>query len=317
MRRLTTALAAFLSALTLSQAASAYTHIVRQGETLASIAEHAYGRIEHEKILVAANALDAQGGSPIVPGMRLEIPAVSYHRVQVGETWAQLAKELLGDERRANILAQANDTVPWVQPVEGQEILVPYNLRYLVGHGETLVTISQKFFGKRERAYILAHYNRREGEPLQRGDVLLIPLTDLTLSEAGKAAALAAEASVEAQAAGAAREAQRKVDAEMPLLAADVKTGRYVEAVARGVRMLSSGELTAAQLASIHRQLLEAYAALEAHELAAASCVALRENDPSVDMGDEVRLSPKIVAACRQAMAEKVEVEEEPGPGGE
>ena len=305
--RLPAFLTALLSTLTLSQAASAYTHIVRQGETLASIAEHAYGRIEHEKILVAANALDAQGGSPIVPGMRLEVPAVSYHRVRVGETWAVLAKELLGDEGRADVLAQANDTVPWVQPVEGQEILVPYNLRYIVGHGENLLTISQKFFGRKDRAYMLDRYNRRKGEPLQRGDVVLIPLTDLTLTEAGKAAALAAEVSLQAQAAGAAREAQRKGDAEMPLLAADVKTGRYVEAVVRGVRMLSSGELTRPQLAAIHRQLVEAYVALDAHELAAASCMALRENDPTVDMSDEVRLSPKIVAACKQAMAETQE----------
>ena len=302
--RLPAAIAALLSSLTLSHAAMAYTHIVRQGDTLASIAEHAYGRIEHEKILVAANALDAQGGSPIVPGMRLEIPAVSYHRIQVGETWAQLAKELLGDEKRADILAQANDTVPWVQPVEGQEIVVPYNLRYLAGHGETLVTISQKFFGKKEKAGMIARYNRRSDVQVQRGDVVLIPLTDLALSETGKAAALAAEVSVQAQGAGEAREAQRKVDAEVPLLVADVRTGRYVEAVARGVRMLSSGELTRPQLAAIHRQLVEAYVALEANDLAAASCAALRENDPAVDMGDEVKLSPKVVAACRQAMTQ-------------
>src|SRR5690606_23029116 len=153
----------------------------------ASIAEHAYGRIEHEKILVAANVLDAQGGSPIVPGMRLEVPAVSYHRVRVGETWAVLAKELLGDEGRADVLAQANDTVPWVQPVEGQEILVPYNLRYIVGHGENLLTISQRFFGRKDRAYTLDRYNRRKAESLQPGDVVAIPPPGLTHTARGKA----------------------------------------------------------------------------------------------------------------------------------
>ena len=49
------------------QDAAAFTHIVQKTETLAQIAERTYGRIQYENILVAANALDAQGGSPIVP----------------------------------------------------------------------------------------------------------------------------------------------------------------------------------------------------------------------------------------------------------
>jgi hypothetical protein len=41
---------------------------------LAQIAERSYGRVEMEQLLVAANGLDAGGGIPIVPGMRLEVP---------------------------------------------------------------------------------------------------------------------------------------------------------------------------------------------------------------------------------------------------
>lgn len=289
---------AFFLVISFAKSGDAFTHNVRQGETLASIAEQYYGRIEHEKILVAANALDAQGGSPIVPGMRLEIPAVSFHVITGGETWASLAQEYLGDAERAGVLATANDTVPWVPPVDGQEIVVPYNLRYLVGSGETLVTISQKFFGKREKAWTLDRYNRRKGEPVRRGDVVLIPFTDLALTEAGKIAAAASEANIRAQAEGQAREAQRKVDAEMPILLSDVRNGRYVDAVARGTRMLSAGELTNPQLASIHRQLLESYIALDSPELASASCASWIENDPDANWNDKVRLSPKIVDAC-------------------
>lgn len=294
-------LASLVSTMTAALPALGFTHIVRQGETLASIAEDAYGRIEHEKILVAANALDAQGGSPIVPGMRLEIPAVSHHRITGGETWASLAKEYLGEAERSDVLAKANDTVPWVPPVDGQEIVIPYNLRYLVGHGETLITISQKFFGKKEKAWTLDRYNRRKGEPVQRGDVVLIPLTDLALTEAAKQNAAASEASLRTQAAGAAREAQRRVDAELPFLFGDVREGRYVEAVARGVRMLSLGELTNPQLAAIHKQLTESYVALGAQSLAMASCAAWREHDPDAETDDAVMLSPKIVAVCARA----------------
>lgn len=285
----------------LAPGASAFTHIVQQGETLASIAERTYGRIQYEKILVAANALDAQGGSPIVPGMRLEIPALGHYRVTAGETWASLAKQLLGDPERSDVLAQANDMMPWIAPSDGQEIIVPYNLRLLASQGDSIVTIAQKLLGEKEKAWVLDRYNHLKGQPIRRGDVVLVPLVNLPLTPAGKEEAAASEAAIRAQAAGAAREAQRKVDAEMPALLGDVRAGRYVDAVTRGTRMLAAGELTKPQIASIHRALTEAYVALDATGLAAASCAAWRENDPKAQTNDAVALSPKIVAACAKA----------------
>src|SRR5262249_42276667 len=123
------------------------------------------------------------------------------------------------------------------------------------------------------------------------------PLTDLPLTEAGKQEALAAETSDRSQGGGGARTAQRKAEAEMPALLADVRSGRYVEAVARGVRMLGQGELTKPEVAFIHRQLTEAYAALDARGLGAASCQMWQANDPKARL-DEGSLSPKILALC-------------------
>src|SRR6266508_743002 len=99
-----------LGVLVSARDACAFTHIVRAGDTLASIAERFYGKIQHEKLLVMANALDAHGGSPIVPGMRLEVPALTLYRVRPGDTWAKLATELLGGPNRADVLATANGT---------------------------------------------------------------------------------------------------------------------------------------------------------------------------------------------------------------
>jgi LysM repeat protein len=292
------ALAACLLCLSSALDARAFTHIVQKGETLAQIAERTYGRIQFEKILVAANALDAQGGSPIVPGQRLEVPALGHQRVTSGDTWASLAKQLLGDPDRATVLAQANDTMPWIPPAEGAEIVVPYNLRYLAAQNDTIVSIHVKFINaEKEKAWLLDQYNHLKGQPVHRGDVILIPLSSLPLTEAGKAEAALEEAAVRTQAAGQARDAQRRVDAEMPTLLSDVRGGRYADAVTRGVRMLSLGDLTRPQLGIIHRQLTEAYVALEAPGLAAASCALWRENDKKAKL-DQVALSPKIVAAC-------------------
>src|SRR4029079_15945240 len=96
---------------------------------------------------------------------------------------------------------------------------------------------------------------------------------------------------------GRARDAQKRADAELPLLLADVRQGRYVEAIARGNRVLGLGELARAQVAQVNRWLTEAYVALDATGLAEAACAAWREADPSADL-DPIELSPKILNAC-------------------
>ena len=289
-------------ALTLAPArqADAFPHVVRAGETLAQIAERVYGRVEMEQILVSANALDAGRGLSIVPGMRLEIPSVGHHRVSAGETWTSLADTLLGHPDRSDVLAISNEAKPWIQPTEGQEIRVPYNLRYVAGPGDSTLTIAYRFLGQRDKAWMLDRYNRLGGESIQRGDVVLVPLTELELTAEGKTLAASAGALVRSEGAGQAREAQRRAEIDMPQLAADVRNGRYVDAVTRANRLLGSGDLSRTQLAQIHQRLVEAYVALDAQGLAETSCLAWREADPSLVL-DPIELSPKIVRACTSA----------------
>jgi hypothetical protein len=283
--------------------ATAFPHVVRKGETLAQIAERTYGKVEMEQLLVAANELDAGGGIPIVAGMRLEVPALGHRRVTEGETWASLGLELLGDERRGEVLAMANGSMPWLPPADGQEILVPYNLRVVAGASDSLLTIAYRYLGDRDQAWMLDGYNHRKSEPVHRGDVLLVPLHDLPLTEEGKREAAGAGALVRTEGAGRAREAQRKVDAEMPQLAADLRQGRWVDAVARGNHMLGYGELSRPAVAGIQRALLEAYVALDATGLAENACGGWRTADPTAAL-DPVELSPKIWRACVAAGAQ-------------
>jgi hypothetical protein len=282
--------------------AAAFPHVVRPGETLAQIAERTYGRVEMEQILVAANGLDAGGGIPIVPGMRIEVPAVGHHRVAAGESWAKLAEAWLGDPSRSDVLAVANGSMPWLDPADGQEIIVPYNLRYVAGSGDSLLTIAYRFLGERDKAWMLDRYNHLKGDPVRRGNVVLVPLVDLPLTPAGRAEAASAGALVRAEGAGRAREAQQRVAAELPALIADTRSGRYVDAIGRGNRMLGYGELTRPQIADIQRQLTEAYVAMDATGLAETACGAWREADPASAL-DPVELSPKILRACAAAPA--------------
>jgi hypothetical protein len=96
------------------------------------------------------------------------------------------------------------------------------------------------------------------------------------------------------------RREQKRVAGEIPALIADVRAGRYVDAVARANRFIATKALTQPQQAIIYRQLLEAYVALDAQGLAAAACGEWRTADPAVTI-DPVLLSPKLLAACKQS----------------
>jgi LysM repeat protein len=277
--------------------ASGFTHVVRADDTLASIAERYYGKIQYERILVAANLLDLEGGSSIVRGMQLEVPAVGHRRVQRGETWESLAAETLGLGERSDVLALANDSMPWLFPEEGAEIVIPYNLRVVVRPNDTLIAIALRFMGDMNKAWILDRYNKLKGRGVEPGTVLLVPLTDLPLTEAGKKAAAQSAESVFSESQGATLKTQRKIAGEIPLLIADVRAGRYVDAVARGSRFVASGALTEQQLARVYRELVEAYVALDAAGLARSACDEWRKREPGVVL-DPVIVSPKILRAC-------------------
>jgi len=292
---------ALLTALALGSiphTANAFTHVVVQGDTLASIAEKYYGKIQYEKFLVDANLLAVEGGSPIVKGMRLEVPAVGHRVVKKGDTWELLAAQLLGASNRSDVLSMANGSNPWLTPQEGAELIVPYNLRVLVsGSNETVVTIAFKYYGDMNRAWVLDRYNGFNGHKIQPHDVVLVPLTDLPLTEQGKKAAQESAGSTCSEALGSVRDAQRKISQEIPALIADVKGGRYVDAAARGGRFLASGALTENEQAIVNRQLLEAYVALDATGLATQACTEWRKRDKTAVL-DADELSPKIISAC-------------------
>jgi LysM repeat protein len=280
--------------------ASAFSHIVQPAETLAQIAERIYGSPRFESVLVGANALDVQGGSIVVPGMRLEIPAPGHHRVGHGEGWTDLALSWLGsgDVPRADLLARSNKGVVWVPPTEGQEIEIPAVLTYIAADGDTVNAIAARFWGDGTRGWELNPYNGRDGAAVavKRGEIVLVPMPELRLTEAGRTEARAA-ADRDGATAGTALDQQRRADADLPDLAADVRHGRYVRAVARGNRILMSSALTHPQLGMVHRELLEAYSALGDLQSAAEACAAWKANDPGASL-DPARQSPKIIEAC-------------------
>jgi len=287
-----------LFSLATARDAGAFVHVVRPKESLADIATKLYGDASKEGLLASANALDVQGGSAIVPGMHLQIPACDYRRVGEHATWPNLAREYLGSDERADALARVNDAVAWVAPSPGQEIRVPYVLTYIAAEGDTTTAIARRFLGEANRAWEIESYNGKKEWKLLRGEVVLVPISNLDLTDAGRAEASHDDVRGRRESGGQTMAQQKKVAQEIPALLADVRAGRYVDAVARGNRLLGQGELDARARASIDRALVEAYVALDAAGPAAIACDDWHKQEPTATL-DPIYVSPKIRDACR------------------
>jgi len=277
--------------------APAFPHVVQKNETLAGLSTRYYGRVQYERIITAANGLLLGPARGLSPGMILDIPQLTYHQVTSGETWKSLASHLLGDEERYIVLAQVNDHQPWIQPEVGQLIVVPYNLTWIASEQDSLATLAYRFLGSTKHAFRIVQYNALGEEGIQRGQVLLLPLSDLPLTKEGQNAAQAAFARLTAQGQGELFERQKKTSADVSALSQDVSGGRYISAVARASQLLAHSELSEPSRAHVQLLLLETYVALDARGPARTACEAYRALRPN-EVLDPVLTSPKILKLC-------------------
>jgi LysM repeat protein len=276
-----------------------FQHVVREGETLASIAERYYGDPRRESVLVAENGLTVGGGSPIEVGLRLQIPYVSYHIVEENETWAELATEFYGDPRRAFVLIDANHGSTNEQPDTGAQLVVPYPLRHIVGQSENVLRIAKSYYGSgSEHSRRLRRFNSLRSNRIARGQIILVPVNDIALSEDGRSI-VAEETGAEPEG-DSVRELQASIDARLPELHGHLRRGRYTEAVALGNHLLGARLLTGNQVVTIQRELGIAYVALDRGDLAIEAFRAALDRQPDLEL-DTVRTSPTVMRAFIQA----------------
>lgn len=263
-------------------------HVYTRGETLAQLSERYYGTVAHEAVLVAANFLQVQQSPTIQTGVHLVIPSVSYHRVVLGETWERLAQHLMGNPRHGAWLATHNGGQFGLSPSAGTVIRVPYLLRYVITNDEPLFEIARRYYGDRSLVQFILEFNGLSSQRLSRGQVLVLPLIDLTLRDT---AADSPDAPLVA-----AHEAQLSVERELPRLTQLLNRGLYVETVALGARLAAVSDLSLSQRVQIHRQLAEAYVALDREDLAAQLLRDTLQADPSFTL-DATATPPKLLHA--------------------
>lgn len=263
-------------------------HVMARGETLAGLAERYYGNVAMESVLVAANYLYLQTTPSIPAGTHLVIPSVTYHRVQLNDTWEALARRHLGDNRRGPYLARINGASFDLPPSAGTVIRLPYLLRYVAQTEEPMFEVARRFYGDRGQVLFITQYNFLPTQRLQRGQTLILPLADVVLREYAQGTAEAALVEVHNQ--------QRQVERDLPTFRQYLARGLYVEAVALGARLRAHAEVTRDQRLALAHGLAEAYAALDRRDLAAEALRDALAVDPGLLL-DPDTTPPKILDA--------------------
>lgn len=275
---------------------ASFTHTVRDGETLASIAERYYGNPKFETLLVAENGLDVKGGSLVVTGMRLTIPWATHYVVLEEDTWRSVAAQVYGDPERSFALVEANNNA---KAEQGSQILVPHPLRHVATQGQTLNDVVRLYFDKPRRAYrTVRRFNGLRSPKLSQGQIVLVPMAELHLSEEGRTLV---ELALGTQiATGEKKRAQEGINVALPEIADLIREGRYLKALARASFLLGGGHATVGQQIRLWHQVGVTKIALSDQEGGEQAFVKLLSIDPNFEL-PEVVTPPKILGAFQAA----------------
>lgn len=290
---------------TTAQADATLTHLVNSGESWESIASLYYGDISKAVVLRNENGFKSEL-PPNMGGLRISIPTASERQVEQGDSWEAIAKRYYDAPDRAFAIIEANRLRANVPPDAGTWILVPYPVHHEVEQGQSLQDIARLYYtgsAAANGAQRLRRFNRIQlRQRVQRGQILLVPLSDLKLSDQGQK--FAEEEGYLSQGPGDKREKQLRVAEQLPSLRAHVKKGRYVAAVAMASELLGSGDLSGNQVVTIQRELGTSLVALGEEQMALDAFASALHVQPDMEL-DMARTSPKVLKIFQQAQAER------------
>jgi LysM repeat protein len=152
----------------------AIRHTVRAGDTLELLAAEYYGDRQHQIFIMVANNMTHSG--KLRKGQRLRIPMNRKISARPGDTLRSLAKQHMGDERRAPFLAEFNSLPGNASVAVGEEISIPFHVTHKAASKETISNIAAAYFGNKKQARLLAKYNFLSSDTLEAGAQLIIPI---------------------------------------------------------------------------------------------------------------------------------------------
>lgn len=156
-------------------AAKERRHRVRPGETASALAKHYYGAAWKGAYIVTRNGLDSEA---LPEGKRIAIPASWTYTARRGDSYASIAKRMVGRAERYPAILRFNRLSERQELEVGQELLMPFHLRHTVAQGESLSQISRRFYRTAKLADFLQEYNALDSSQLEVGQRITVPIFD-------------------------------------------------------------------------------------------------------------------------------------------
>ncbi|MEO0814111.1 MAG: LysM peptidoglycan-binding domain-containing protein, partial [Myxococcota bacterium] len=118
-------------------------------------------------------------------GKRVVIPASWTYSAKRGDSYASIAKRMVGDADRYRAILRFNRLSERKELSVGQELLMPFHLRHSVTSGESLSQISRRYYRTTKLASMLKEYNGLEKANLDVGQKLTVPIFDRNTLKVG------------------------------------------------------------------------------------------------------------------------------------
>jgi len=149
-------------------------HRVQPGDSLALLAAEYYGDRRHAVFIMVANGMTHPRA--LKPREILKIPMNRRITTKPGDSLASLAKQYLGDERRAPFLAEFNNLPPGSSVAVGQDLVIPFHVTHRAANKEKVANIAAAYFGDSKKAKLLRDYNFLDKDTLDPGESLIVPI---------------------------------------------------------------------------------------------------------------------------------------------
>lgn len=156
-------------------------HVAEADDTLDLLAAEYFGDRRLAPFIMVANKIIRK--RRLRPKERLRIPTAWEYQAIAGEPLGPLAARFLGDKRRDKFLADFNGIRVDTTLATGQEIMVPFHVRHVAAQRETLAALAQRFYGEPGKARLLHDYNFLSSTTLNKGQVVIVPITHVRISE--------------------------------------------------------------------------------------------------------------------------------------
>lgn len=281
----------------------AVPYVCHEGDSVAGVAQVQYGTDAAIPYIVAQSGLAKAG--PCRAGTKLVLPTAGTYKIKRGDRLELIAKQFLGDKRRAPALAQLNNMKITDKLREGQDITIPFLHSHRAEAPESVNAIAKQYYGDVNRGRLIAEFNFRVAPVVPKGERVLVPISAIKLKPPKPATGKAALV----------RSSLPPSEANHKLEESAAKIATVLEQV---TKLLAEGQFSEALL-QLDRGLQEEVATEEqmiiALELRATLLVSLGLDDVAVGVFrdlyarksdftcDETTTSPKICAAWEKARA--------------